>query len=285
MKIIKSIRLMQEYSRCLRRQGKRIGLVPTMGYLHEGHLSLVRRSVRENDKTVVSVFVNPMQFGPREDFKKYPRAFKRDEEMLRRSGVDVLFYPSSKAVYPEPYYTTVNVEYLTEPLCDRSRPGHFRGVTTVVAKLFNITTPDSAYFGRKDAQQAAVIKKMAVDLNMGIKIVTMPIVREKGGLAMSSRNAYLSEEERRDAAVLYEALALAKGMIKKGRRSSGEIKDAMRGLIRKKKTAKIDYIEIVNEDTFKNISRPTGKVLIALAVYIGRTRLIDNIRLKAGYYQ
>lgn len=252
-----------------------------MGYLHDGHLSLVRRSVKENASTIVSVFVNPIQFGPKEDFKKYPRAVKRDEAMLKKTGAEVVFYPSIKEMYPDPYYTYVNVECLTDPLCGRARPGHFRGVTTVVAKLFNIVKPDVAYFGQKDAQQAIVIKRMVKDLNMDLKVITMPVIRENGGLAMSSRNAYLSQAQRKDALVLYKALLLAKRMIENGRRSSREIINRMKALISQKGSAKIDYIEIVERDTLRPMEKISGEILIALAVYIGKTRLIDSIITKA----
>jgi pantoate--beta-alanine ligase len=271
---------MQGYSSQLKRKNKKIGFVPTMGCLHEGHLSLVRRSVSENDVTIASIFVNPLQFGPKEDFKKYPRDFKRDEKMLKNSGTDVVFYPNLNQMYPQPFYTYVNVERFTDTLCGESRPGHFKGVATVVAKLFNIVRPDIAYFGQKDAQQAIVIKKMAGDLNAGLKIKTMPIVREKDGLAMSSRNAYLSPQERQDAVVLSSSLKLAKRMIKTGERTPKKIKDKMRALIMQRRSARIDYIEIVSEGTLMPASRLRGDILIALAVYIGKTRLIDNLKTR-----
>lgn len=271
---------MQKYSKRLKTQNKTIGFVPTMGYLHKGHLSLVRRSLKENNATIVSIFVNPIQFGPGEDFKKYPRDFKRDEKMLRDIGVDAVFYPTVNQIYPQPYYTYIDVEYLSEVLCGKSRPGHFRGVATVVAKLFNIVKPDIAYFGQKDAQQAIIIKKMVHDLNMAIKIKTMPIIREKGGLAMSSRNAYLSPQERKDALILYKALLLAERMVKGGQTSAKKIIDKMKALIKQKKSAKIDYVEIVDEKTLRPVKRIYGEVLIAVAVYIGRTRLIDNLKVR-----
>jgi len=274
---------MQKYSRGLKRQNKKIGFVPTMGYLHEGHLSLVSRSIKENDITVASIFVNPLQFGPKEDFKKYPRAIKADEAMLKKAGVNALFYPTAAGMYREPYYTYVDVERLSEPLCGKSRPGHFKGVATVVAKLFNLVTPDIAYFGQKDAQQAIIIRKMAEDLNMGIKIKTVPTVREKSGLAVSSRNAYLNPEEKKDAAILYKSLLLAKRMIKGGRGSAGEIITKMKALIKQKRSARIDYVEIVDEKTLKPVRKVHGSILIALAVYIGKTRLIDNLRLNVRW--
>lgn len=281
MKIIRSVKLMQGYSNRLKRQNKRIGFVPTMGYLHEGHLSLVRRSTKENDATVVSIFVNPTQFGPREDFAKYPRDFGRDEGMLRKAGADVIFYPTPKQMYPQPYHTYVNVEGLTDVLCGRSRPGHFRGVATVVTKLFNIVKPDTAYFGQKDAQQAIVIKKMAADLDMDLKIKVMPTVRERDGLAKSSRNAYLNPRERKDAVILYKSLLLAKGMIKKGERSAHKIIGKMEELIKQKRSSRIDYAEIVDQKTLRPVENIRGEILIALAVYIGKTRLIDNLKLNA----
>ncbi|MCM8781964.1 MAG: pantoate--beta-alanine ligase [Candidatus Omnitrophica bacterium] len=280
MKIIKSITLMQRYSKHLKARRKTIGFVPTMGYLHNGHMSLVRRSVKENDETIVSIFVNPLQFGPTEDFEKYPRDFKRDERMLKKAGADVVFYPTQNQMYRQPYYTYVNVQYLTDTLCGRSRPGHFKGVTTVVAKLFNIIRPDIAYFGQKDAQQAIVIKKMTEDLNMDIRIKVMPIIRESDGLAMSSRNIYLTPQERADAAVLHQALLLAKRMIKKGQRLPGKIITKMSELINQKKSSRIDYIEIVNPKTLRPVKNICGEILIAMAVYIGKTRLIDNLKLK-----
>jgi len=268
---------MTEYSLRLQKKGKTIGFVPTMGYLHEGHLSLMRRARRETDIVVISIFVNPTQFGPREDFKKYPRDFKRDSALARSCGVDIIFYPSGKAVYPPDHHTYVNVERLTEVLCGASRPGHFRGVTTIVAKLFNIVRPGIAYFGRKDGQQAVVIKQMVKDLNMDVRIKVMPIVREPDGLAMSSRNARLSEKERKDALVLYRSLLKAKALIRNGRRDTSSIKAAMKGMIGEKKSARIDYASIVDARTLEDIRRIHGKAMVALAVKVGAKRLIDNM--------
>jgi len=251
-----------------------------MGYLHKGHLSLVRRSAEENDVTVASVFVNPLQFGPKEDFKKYPRDLKGDEAALRKAGTDVLFYPEAAQMYPHPYRTYVDVEYLNDTLCGRSRPGHFKGVSTVVAKLFNIVKPDAAYFGQKDAQQAVVIRKMTKDLNMDIRLKVMPTVREKGGLAMSSRNSYLTPGQRLDAAVIYKSLKLARKLINNGERSLARITEEMRKLIRQKKSARIDYVDIVSADTLRPVKTIYGDLLIALAVYIGSTRLIDNLKIR-----
>lgn len=252
-----------------------------MGYLHDGHLNLARRSIKETDVTIVSIFVNPAQFGPREDFKKYPRDFKRDEAMLRAAGAAAVFYPSAEQMYPEPYHTHVDVGCLGSVLCGNHRPGHFRGVATVVAKLFNIVKPDIAYFGQKDGQQAVIIQKMVKDLNIDTKVTVMPTVREQDGLAMSSRNKYLSPRDRKDAVILYKSLMLAKEMIRKGERSPAKVIDRMTALINQKKRAAIDYIEIVECQTLKPAAKICGDIMIALAVRIGKTRLIDNLILKA----
>lgn len=281
MKIIRSIKQMSEYSDRLKAKGNTIGLVPTMGYLHEGHLSLMRKAKRDTDKAVVSIFVNPAQFGPREDYTKYPRNFKRDERLAKSIGVDTIFYPSVMQMYPNRFCTYVNVENLTEGLCGRFRPGHFRGVTTVVTKLFNIVKPDIAYFGQKDAQQAIVIKKMTEDLNIPVKIKVMPTIREKDRLAMSSRNVYLSSDERKKALILYKSLQVARNLIKSGETNPAKIKNKMRMMIEKIKNSKIDYISIVDMDTMKDVKNLKANVLIALAVWIGKTRLIDNIIVKA----
>lgn len=280
MKLVKSVKKMQEICRRLKREGKTIGFVPTMGFLHAGHLSLVRRSVKESDRTVMSIYVNPLQFGPKEDFKKYPRNLKQDINLVKNLGVDYIFTPEDKEMYPENYLTTVGVAEITEVLCGALRPGHFRGVTTVVVKLFNIVLPDCAYFGQKDAQQAVVIKKMVKDLNMPLRIKVLPIVREPDGLAMSSRNIYLSRQERTDAAVLYKSLQLCRKLIQAGERNSYKIILAMKRLISRVKSAKIDYICIVDADDLSEEKNVEGKVLIALAVFIGKTRLIDNLVLK-----
>lgn len=260
-----------------RKKGKSIGFVPTMGYLHEGHLSLVRESVKENDVTVVSIFVNPIQFGPGEDFNRYPRDIERDKKLLEKEGVDYLFFPSNEEMYPAGYKTFVEVNELGKKLCGKSRPGHFKGVTTVVLKLFNIVQPDRAYFGQKDAQQAIIIKKMVQDLNMDVEIVVMPIVREEDGLAMSSRNVYLDEDERKNATVLYRSLKEAEKLIKGGEKDAEKIKNRMREIVMSYPKAVIDYIEIVDTEELNPVNPIKGKVLIALAVYIGKARLIDNI--------
>jgi len=264
----------------LKREGKSIGFVPTMGYLHEGHMSLVKAAKKHTDVVVMSIFVNPLQFGPKEDFEKYPRDIKRDEALAGEAGVDVIFCPSVKDMYPEGYATHVNVECLTDSLCGASRPGHFKGVTTVVAKLFNIVKPDVAYFGQKDAQQVAVVRKMARDLNLDIEIKSMPIIRETDGLAMSSRNVYLSEEERHQALVLNQSLEKALSLVKAGERDPANVIKAIRELIARKPLVRIDYVSIVDAKGLKDISGISGEVLVALAAFVGKTRLIDNIIVK-----
>jgi len=280
MRIISSIKEMFGFSKKMRVKGKSIGFVPTMGALHEGHLSLVRQAHKENDIVVVSVFVNPIQFGPKEDFRKYPRNIKRDARLCKSAGADIIFYPDIKDIYPENYKTYVVVEDLGALLCGKFRPGHFKGVTTIVAKLFNIVSPNVAYFGQKDAQQAVIIKKMAQDLNMPVQIKVMPIVREEDGLAMSSRNIYLNRNERRDAQVLYQSLIMAKSLIRQGHTGPSSIIKEIRQLINKKKNAKIQYISIVGPKDLLPVDSIRKKVLIALSVWIGRTRLIDNIIVK-----
>ncbi len=278
MKVISSISRLRREVGLLKRKGMRVGFVPTMGALHEGHLSLIRKARKDNDVVVVSIFVNPTQFGPGEDFSRYPRNFKRDRALCKAEGVDIIFYPSTEEMYPQPYRTFVEVEQLDEYLCGRSRPGHFRGVCSVVAKLFNIVSPDIAYFGQKDIQQAIIIKQMIKDLNFPVKMKIMPIVREKDGLAMSSRNTYLSEEERKEATVLYRSLCLAKDMIRKGERRPGRIIKKMQELI-ENTSGRIDYIEMVDMDSLSPIKKlkEQDRVIIALAVWFGKARLIDNI--------
>lgn len=281
MKFIKRIRDMQAWADEARACGERIGFVPTMGYLHEGHLSLVRLAKGSSDRTVVSIFVNPIQFGPQEDYERYPRDLERDMGLLRDLGVDVVFAPSVEEMYPEGFCTYVNVEGLTEGLCGAYRPGHFRGVTTVVTKLFLAVKPHLAVFGRKDAQQAFVIKRMVRDLNMDVEIVVGPTVREGDGLAMSSRNTYLSPEERKQATVLYRALLRAKELIEGGERDTKVIVGEMEGIVREAPSARVEYIEIVDTEKLKPVSRIDGEVLVALAVWIGSTRLIDNMIVEA----
>ena len=268
---------MQEFSERLRSEGKRIGLVPTMGYLHAGHLSLVKTIKPLCDIVVMSIFINPAQFGPNEDFEEYPREFDRDEKLAEESGVDVIFYPSDDEMYKKDYLTTVRVKKITEIMCGISRPVHFEGVTTIVAKLLNIVKPHTAVFGQKDAQQSVVIKKMVEDLNFDIKIIVSPIIREKDGLAMSSRNTYLNEDERKDALVLYKSLKLAEKEIENGEKSAKEIIAKMKKLISEKESVKIDYISMVNYDSFEEVEIIDCKVLVAIAAFAGKTRLIDNI--------
>lgn len=263
----------------MKKGDRSIGLVPTMGCLHEGHMSLVRAAKKHTDVVIMSIFVNPIQFGPKEDFEKYPRDQKRDEELARDAGVDVIFYPSLKDMYPEGYATYVTVEDLTKNLCAESRPGHFRGVATVVTKLFNIVKPDAAYFGQKDMQQALMIKKMAADLNMDLNVKIMPIVRGKDGLAMSSRNMYLSEAETKDAAILRQSLKQAESLIKGQERDTKKIIRTIEDMIKSKPTAKIDYVAVVDMKGLRDIKTISGEVMIALAVFFGSTRLIDNITI------
>ena len=277
MKIIHSINQMASVSKRLRADGQAIGFVPTMGALHEGHLSLIRKARKENDVVVVSIFVNPIQFGPQEDYRRYPRNLRQDARLCSKEGVDIIFYPKTEDMYPKDYKTFVFVEDLSEVLCGKFRPGHFSGVATVVAKLFNIVMPDIAYFGQKDAQQAIIIQRMAKDLNMAVKIKVMPTVREKDDLALSSRNAYLSKSERKDAAVLYQALNLARDLIKQGNRDPFNIIRKMKQLINKKKSVKIQYISILDLKDLKTLVRIKDKVLVVLAVWLGKTRLIYNL--------
>ena len=256
-----------------------VGFVPTMGYLHEGHLSLVRQARAENPSVVVSIFVNPTQFGPQEDFKSYPRDTQSDLSVLE-AMTDVVFMPSAAEMYPVRFNSWVDVGKITERLEGASRPGHFRGVTTVVAKLFNIVQPARAYFGQKDAQQAVVIKKMVADLNMNLEIVTLPTVREPDGLAMSSRNTYLNPEQHQAATVIYQALCLAQELWSQGERDAEKLRQEMTALIQKEPLADIDYISIADAETLDELSRVKTPALVSMAVKIGETRLIDNIILE-----
>lgn len=276
MRAIRSVKTMQRLVSQVRRQGKRVGFVPTMGALHEGHLSLMRRCRRENDLTVVSIFVNPAQFGPAEDFKAHPRPAKADQRLAGKAGVDILFYPSDKEMYPDPYRTYIEVEKMTEGLCGKFRPGHFKGVATVVGKLLNIVQPDVLYLGQKDAQQAVVLKQMVRDLNFPVTVRVCPIVRGPDGAALSSRNVYLTPQERRQAAVLFRSLQEAKEKIQSGERSLAAIVQGIRRRILKETSGKIDYVECVNAQTLEPLSSLEGKIMIALAVRFGPTRLIDN---------
>jgi len=277
MKIINSTREIQKYCNFLKTEGKTIGLVPTMGAFHEGHLSLMRQARLDNDVVVTSIFVNPTQFGPNEDYEAYPRDLESDSKMASEVGVDVIFAPMVRDMYPKDYVTFVNVEDITEKMCGAKRPGHFRGVTTVVSKLFNLVRPHNAYFGQKDAQQCAVLKRMTEDLNFDIDIIIMPTVREADGLAMSSRNKYLNSEERKSALVLTKSLALARNLIENGETNASTIYQEMLSLINDEPLANVDYISIVDSDNLGAKENIKGSILIALAVYIGKTRLIDNI--------
>lgn len=280
MKTIQSISQLKNELGILRENKKSIGFVPTMGYLHNGHLDLVRHSKKENDVTVVSIFVNPTQFAPHEDFDAYPRDLERDSKMLENLDVDFVFYPTPKEMYPEGYLTYVDVEKLGKVLCGRSRDSHFRGVTTVVLKLFNIVGADRAYFGRKDAQQAIILKKMVTDLNANVTIRTVPIVRDSDGLALSSRNVYLSPEERKEALSLPRALTMAQTQINEGLRDANQIKNMIRSEIEKSPLIKIDYVEVVSLNLLENVTEvDVNNTLVAAAVWVGKTRLIDNFIL------
>ena len=257
-----------------------VGFVPTMGYLHEGHLALVKQARIENSVAIVSIYVNPAQFGPREDFGAYPRELNRDLELLRGEGVDIVFVPSDDEMYPPEFSSWVDVEKVTERLEGASRPGHFRGVATVVAKLFNIVQPTKAYFGQKDAQQVVVIKRMVADLNMGIEIVVVPTVRESDGLAMSSRNIYLGPREREAATILFEALTLARRLWQGGEKDAGKMRRQMTSLIQKEPLAQIDYVSVADAETLEELNLIDRPALASLAVRIGKTRLIDNILLE-----
>lgn len=271
---------MQRLAEAWRRQGRRIGFVPTMGCLHVGHLSLIRIAKQRSDIVVVSIFVNPTQFGPKEDFKRYPRDLTRDKKLAAGAGCDVLFVPRTQDMYPQGYATYVTVEGLSKGLCGRSRPTHFRGVTTVVAKLFHIVNPHLAVFGQKDAQQAVILQRMAGDLNFDTRILVAPIVREKDGLAMSSRNVYLSTGERKQALVLSRALGKAKQMVSKGERKASVIKNTVIQLIRGAEDGVIDYVEVVHPETLEDLTLLEDRALVALAVKFGSTRLIDNTLIK-----
>lgn len=277
MEIVNRIQRMKEVIKDIKKDNKTIGFVPTMGCLHQGHLSLVREARRMSDYVIVSIFVNPKQFGPNEDYEKYPRNITKDAEILSQENVDYVFYPAVEEMYPENYRTYVIVEDLSDKLCGRSRPGHFKGVATIVLKLLNIIQPNFAFFGQKDAQQSIIIKRMIRDLNLDTEIIILPIVREPDGLAMSSRNLYLNPEERKAATILFKSLQAAKELIKDGEKKASKIIERIKKIIADEPLAKIDYIEIVdleNLNPMKSLDKPA---LIAIAVYIGETRLIDNI--------
>lgn len=276
MEICYEVKEVRDMIRTWRMQGLSVGLVPTMGYLHEGHMSLVKAAVRDNDRVVVSVFVNPMQFGPNEDLDRYPRDFEADTRLCEENGVDLIIHPQPEEMYPEGFCSFVDMTGPTAELCGKSRPIHFRGVCTVVNKLFNIVQPDRAYFGQKDAQQLSVIRRMVKDLNIPIEIVGCPIVREEDGLAKSSRNKYLNEEERKAALILSRSIRLGEEMVKNGERDARKVCAAMTELINSEPLARIDYVEAVDADSVQKIDTVKGNVLFAIAVYIGKTRLIDN---------
>lgn len=259
-----------------KKQGYSIGLVPTMGYLHEGHGSLIKRAVEENDKVMVSVFVNPIQFGPNEDLETYPRDFDADLKMIESLGADMVFHPEPSDMYASDFSTTISVGGVSENLCGARRPGHFNGVCTVVTKLFNLSEADRAYFGQKDAQQLAVVRRMVRDLNANIEIIGCPIIREDDGLAKSSRNTYLSSEERKAATVLNKALSAGKQMVEEGEKSALTVKSRIEDIISKEPLAKIDYVEITDWNSIEPVDIIDGSILCAIAVYIGNTRLIDN---------
>ena len=279
MKTVRTIRTLRNHVRRMKALGKTVGLVPTMGALHEGHISLVRCARKEVGFLVVSTFVNPTQFGALEDFERYPRSLGKDRRLLEAEGVDILFAPEAPEMYPEGFSTFVEEERLSKPLCGATRPGHFRSVCTVVTKLLHIVEPDRAYFGQKDAQQAAVIRHMARDLDMDIKVVVLPTVRERGGLAASSRNAHLTAEEREEATSLYQALSLARRLVRASVTDSRVLVRRMKERIGLERDARIDYVAVVDPETLEDIPRVDRKALAALAVWIGKTRLIDNMFL------
>jgi pantoate--beta-alanine ligase len=276
MKIIKSVKKMQSYSESLRLQGKRIAFVPTMGYFHEGHLALMKEAKKMADCVVVSIYVNPAQFGPKEDFSKYPRDLKRDLKMAESVNVDVIFYPPDDEIYPADYQTYVDVEKVTQNLCGMSRPGHFRGVTTICLKLFNIVKPHIAIFGKKDFQQFISIKRMVDDLNLDLQIIGLSTVREADGLAMSSRNKYLQNNERSSALTLFASLKLAQKLYSGGERKASVIINEVKKLIKKADYTDIDYVKICEINTLNDVKEIKSQSVIALAVKVGKTRLIDN---------
>ncbi len=273
---------MKEAARQARAENHLVGLVATMGALHDGHLSLVRRAKRECTRVYSSIFVNPKQFAPNEDFAKYPRAFESDCQKFEELGVDAVFSPAPEEMYPSGFSTYVTVEGISDRLEGRSRPGHFRGVSTVVLKLFEIVQPDFAYFGRKDAQQVAVLQKMVRDLNLGVQIIVCPIVRESDGLALSSRNAYLSTEERRAALVLYRSLEAARAELSAGTRDSLQIQNRMRSIVEKEPLARLDYAEVVSADTFEPTVRVSRTSYVLVAAHLGKTRLLDNMLVESA---
>jgi len=279
MRVFASIDEVHASCRELKRQGRRLGLVPTMGALHQGHLTLVRAARSSCDVVVVSIFINPLQFGPKEDFSHYPRDLERDRQVLEPEGVDIVFAPTAEEMYPSGSATYIVVERLSEKLCGRSRPGHFRGVTTIVAKLFHIVEPDVAFFGQKDAAQSAIIRKMVQDLNFDIDLVIVPTVREPDGLALSSRNAYLSPEQRKAATVLYRALMRVQTLADKGERDAAVLAKAGKEVVQQEPAVRLDYFEVVDPNTLERVKDISRGALIAVAGFLGETRVIDNIVL------
>lgn len=280
MEYCRTIQEVRTLVKAWRKEGLSVALVPTMGYLHEGHKSLIDRAVAENDRVVVSDFVNPIQFGVNEDLSTYPRDIEADKKLCEAAGASLVFHPTPEEMYADNFSTYVEAQNVSTGLCGKTRPTHFRGVCTVVSKLFNIVTPDRAYFGQKDAQQLAVIRRMVRDLNMDIEIVGCPIIREEDGLAKSSRNTYLNEEERKAALVLSRAIFAGEDLMKAGERSKDIVLSAMNEILGAEPMAKVDYVEMVDADTIEEITDKTARVLVAMAVYIGKTRLIDNFMIE-----
>ena len=276
MKLVHTIKEVREIVSEWRKEGLTVGLVPTMGYLHEGHQSLIRKSVEQNDRTVVSVFVNPIQFGPTEDLEAYPRDINRDMKAVEEVGGDLIFNPEPAEMYPGHFTSFIDTTETTELLCGAVRPIHFRGVCTVVGKLFNIVLPDKAYFGQKDAQQLATIRRFVRDLNFPVEIVACPIVREEDGLAKSSRNTYLSPVERQAALILSQSLKKGKALIEQGEKSAEKVKEVITESLKTEPLARIDYVEVVDFENIQRVETIEGETLVAIAVYIGKTRLIDN---------
>ncbi|CUU10466.1 pantothenate synthetase [Armatimonadetes bacterium GBS] len=279
MQILKTIAEVRQWVQECRRAGEAVHFVPTMGYFHEGHLSLMRRAKADGGRVIVSLFVNPLQFGPQEDFERYPRDFERDRAMAESVGVDAMFVPEASEMYPPDFQTQVRVQRLSQPLCGRSRPGHFEGVATVVLKLFHIVTPDRAYFGEKDYQQLRIIQQLVRDLNLTVEIVPCPIVREPDGLAMSSRNVYLTPEERAAATVLYRSLQWAQEQVAQGMRDAHALREQVQAQIAASPYARIDYVEIVDAETLEPLEVIDRPARIAVAAYFGKARLIDNMAL------
>lgn len=283
MEVVREVSKMQEISRFLREKGRLVGFVPTMGYLHEGHLSLFRAAKRDCEVTVASIFVNPLQFGPKEDFATYPRDLQRDFKSAETEGIDYVFIPSAEEIYPQGFATFVEVTgTLTNKMCAFSRPGHFRGVATVVLKLLQIVLPSRAYFGQKDMQQALVIKRMVRDLHVGTEIIACPIIREKDGLALSSRNSYLTPVERQQALALPQALAEGRSLVEKGERNPSRVKEKIEELLKKAPGVTVDYVEVCHGESLEDLNLLFGPVLLAAAVLVGKTRLIDNLYLEVS---